>query len=209
MARKGLSVWIFSSLTFLSLVHLVEAIYVLISGSEIRLLDLYPFIGDKLGRLAPITYLWASAFASLILWGITCAVAFENPMEEFLNRVLSDAKKQNSVEAQLVQDRCEILDAMYETIEASNATIGSVKDLVCNVRTEVKEIHPLTATVETVRHELCELAKEVERLDEKMAYSDLCLACGKPLLPEFKMCPYCGEDSTLLRAPVLPLNNRK
>jgi rRNA maturation endonuclease Nob1 len=203
LAKKGLSVWIFSSLTFLSVAHLVEAIYVLISGSQIRLLKLYPFIGEKLGNTAPTTYLWVSAVASLIFWGITCAIAYENPMEEFLNKVLSDAKRQSSVETKLVEDKSEMLDAMYETIESNSETISSIKDLICNVRTEVREIQPLATTVHTIRLELNDLAKEVEKLEEKMNHSYVCLACGKPLLPEFKLCPYCGEDARLLRTPTI------
>lgn len=203
MAKKGLSVWIFSSLTFLSTAHLVEAIYVLISGSQIKLLGLYPFIGDKLNNVAPVTYLWVSGLASLIFWGITCAIAFENPMEEFLNKVLSDAKKQSAVETQMVQDRSEILDAMYEKIESNRETISNIKDLICNVRTEVREIQPLSTTVGAIRLELSDLAREIGKLEKKMNDSYICLACGKPLLPEFKLCPYCGEDARLLRTPTI------
>jgi rRNA maturation endonuclease Nob1 len=92
---------------------------------------------------------------------------------------------------------------MYETIETNSETIASMKDLICNVRTEVKEIEPLTTTVDLIRMELSDLAKEVEGLEGKMRYSYVCLACGKPLLPEFKICPYCGEDAKLLRSPVI------
>lgn len=209
MAKKGLSVWIFSSLTFLSVAHLIEAIYVLISGSQIRLLKIYPFIGEKLSNIPSTTYLWISGVASLVFWGITCAIAFANPMQEFLEKVLADAKKQTAVETQLVEDKGEVLDAMYETIESSSETIASVKDLICNVRAEVKEIQPLATTVDLVRLELNDLAKEVEKLEGKMQYSYVCLACGKPLLPEFKICPYCGEDARLLRTPIISVIDQK
>ncbi|HJW98376.1 MAG TPA: hypothetical protein VJ529_04530, partial [Candidatus Bathyarchaeia archaeon] len=102
MAKKGLAVWIFSSLTFLSVAHLVESIYVLISGTEARLLAIYPLIGEKLSAMSPIQYVWISTLVSLLCWGIVCAIAFENPMEEFLNKVLSDAKRQSSVESQML-----------------------------------------------------------------------------------------------------------
>lgn len=203
MPRKGLAVWIFSSLTFLSVAHLIDAIYALISGNPIGLLKIYPLIGQKLSSMGSVTYLWLSASISLACWGITCAIAFQNPMEEFLNKVLTDAKKQSTAETQAVEEKSEILDAMYETIETNSQTIASVKDLICNVRTEVKEIEPLTTTVDLIRMELSGLAKEVEGLEGKMRYSYVCLACGKPLLPEFKICPYCGEDARLLRAPVI------
>ena len=143
MAKKGLAVWVFSSFTFLSVAHLVEAIYVLITGVHTRLLGVYPFIGQELSTMSSMMYFWLSVFASLIFWGITCAIAFANPMEEFLKQVLSDAKRQSMAESRMVEDKSEVLDAMYETIESSNAAIASVKDLVSNVRSEVKGIQPL------------------------------------------------------------------
>ena len=209
MAKKGLSVWIFSSLTFVSIAHLVEAIYVLISRSQINLLRIYPFIGETLSKIPSTTYVWISAAASLVFWGITCAIAFANPMQEFLEKMLADAKKQTATENQLVQDKSEVLDAMYETMESSSETIANVKDLICNVRAEVKEIQPLATTVDLVRVELNDLAKEVEKLEGKMQYSYLCLGCGKPLLPEFKICPYCGEDARLLRTPIISVTDQK
>jgi rRNA maturation endonuclease Nob1 len=209
LAKKGVAVWVFSSLTFLSVAHLVEAIYVLITGVHTRLLGVYPFIGQELSAMSSMMYFWLSVFASLIFWGITCAIAFANPMEEFLNKVLSDAKRQSVAESQMVEDKSEVLDAMYETIESSNAAIASVKDLVSNVRTEVKGIQPLATTIDLIRLELSELTKEVDGLEGKMKFSYVCLACGKPLLPEFKICPYCGEDARLLRSPTLAVPEQK
>jgi len=61
--------WIFSSLTFLSVAHLVDSIYALISGAESRLLTIYPFIGEKLSTMLPIHYVSVSALVSLLCWG--------------------------------------------------------------------------------------------------------------------------------------------
>jgi rubrerythrin len=209
LANKGLSIWILSCLTFLSVAHLVEAIYVLISGSQIKLLQLYPFVGGYLGNISPVLYLWLSAGGSLIFWGLTCRIAFENPLEKLLKKALTDAKQQSAAESHLVEDKSEILDAMYETIESSSETIASVKDMICNVRSEVKEIQPLSTTVDLIRMELNDLAKDVEKLEANVKYSYVCLACGKPLLPEFKICPYCGEDAKLLRTPVIAVTDQK
>jgi len=209
LAKKGLTVWLFSSLTFISLVHLVEAISALVFNNPIRLLQLYPLINEKLQTITPAVYFWASAVATLIFWGITCAIAFENPVEQFLNTILSDAKKQSAVETQIVQDKSEILDAMYETIESGNETLAHVKDMMCNVRSEVKEIQPLTESVEKMKTELNTLKKEVKKLEERVKFPSLCLACGKPLLPEFRICPYCGEGVKLAQAPLMELKDYK
>ena len=209
MAKKGISVWLFSSLTFIAILHLTEAISVLVFNNEIRLLQLYPFINEKLQAMTPITYFWVSASAAFILWGITCAIAFTNPVETFLNKILSDAKAQTAVEAQLLEEKSEILDAMNETIESNNETLAHVKDLIYNVRTEVKEVHPLKESMEKIKTELSTLRKEVKKLEEKVNFPSLCPACGKPLLPEFKMCPYCGEDMKLHQASVITLKDYK
>ncbi|MFZ0966294.1 MAG: hypothetical protein WAN82_06680 [Candidatus Bathyarchaeia archaeon] len=209
MTKKGISVWLFSSLTFIALLHLAEAISVLFFNNEIRLLQLYPFINEKLQAITPITYFWVSAAATFILWGITCAIAFENPVETFLNKILSDAKTQGTVEAQLLEEKSEILDSMNETIESNNEILAQVRDLIYNVRTEVKEIHPLKESLEKMKTELGSLRKETKKLEDKVNFQILCPTCGKPLLPEFKICPYCGEDMKLHQAPVITLKDYK
>ena len=209
MTKKGISVWLFSSLTFIALLHLAEAISVLFFNNEIRLLQLYPFINEKLQAITPITYFWVSAAATFILWGITCAIAFANPVEAFLNKILSDAKKQGTVEAQLLEEKSEILDSMNETTESNNEILAQVRDLICNVRTEVKEIHPLKESLEKMKTELGNLRKEAKKLEDKVNFQILCPTCGKPLLPEFKIYPYCGENVKLLPEQVISLKEYK
>jgi hypothetical protein len=114
LAKKGIAVWIFSSLTFIALAHLIESLGVLISNTQIRLLQLYPFIGEKLQTITPTIYFLGSALATFFLWGITCAIVFENPIEAFLNKILLDAKKQSVVETQLLDQKSELLDVMNE-----------------------------------------------------------------------------------------------
>lgn len=196
LAKKGVCVWLFSSLTFVSIVHLTEAITFLFFNNPPRLVQLYPLVGDKLQSM-PTTYFLAAAISTFVFWGITCGVAFDSPVEQFLNKILSDAKKQSNLEAQTVADKSEVLDAMYETIEASNETLSHVVDIVCNVRTEVKGIQPLAQTVESVKTEMGNLKKELRKIEEKGKLPLLCAACGKPLSPEFRLCPFCGENLKL------------
>ena len=209
MAKKGISVWLFSTLTFISLLHLADAISALILNNPIRLLQLYPYVNEKLQTIAPSTYFWMSTAATLILWGVTCAIAFENPVDAFLNKILSDAKTQSAVEAQLLEEKGEILDVMNETIESSNQTLAQVQDLIYNVRTDVKEIQPLKESTEKIRAEITSLKKELKKIEEKVQFPNICPACGKPLLPEFKICPYCGENIKMQTAPVIALKDYK
>lgn len=208
MGRKGVSVWVFSSFTFIAMLHFIDAISALIFGNPMKLPQFYPFVGDKLQTIAPIAYFWITVAASLIMWGITCTIAFENPVEIFLNKILSDAKSQSAVENQLLERKSEVLDAMFETMESNEETLAHVQDMVCNVRTEVKDIKSVKESVEKMKTELANLKREFKKIDEKAPYQTICPACGKPLLPEFNMCPYCGEKSKL-QPPLIKLKDYK
>jgi ribosomal protein L32 len=209
LARKGIGVWLFSSLTFIALIHLVDAISVVVFNSQIKLFHLYPFINEKLQDITPNTYFWVSAVTTFVLWGITCAIAFENPVETFLNKILSDARQQGAVEAQVLDEKGGVLDAMNETVEMNNTLLAQVKDMMYNVRTEVKEIQPLTENVEKLKTELSRLKGALKEFEENVKHPNKCPTCGKPILPEFKVCPYCGENLKLLPEAVIALKDYK
>ena len=209
MAKKGIGVWLFNSLTFVALVHLIDAISVLVFNSQIKIFQLYPFINEKLQAIMPNTYFWVSAITTFIFWGITCAIAFENPVETFLNKILSDARKQGAVETQVLDEKSELLDAMNETVEMNNTLLAQVKDMMYNVRTEVKEIQPLTENIGKLKTELNRLKRGFQKFEENVKHPNKCPTCGKPILPEFKVCPYCGENLKLLPEAVIALKDYK
>lgn len=205
MTKKGIGVWLFSSLTAISIAHLIDAANAFLFNNPITLLRLYPFLESKLQAITPTAYFLISAAATFTLWGITCAIAFENPVETFLNKILSDAKKQSAVETQLLEEKSEILDAMNETVEMNSTILSQVRDIIYNIRAEIKEIQPLKEGVEKIKTELSHLKRELKSLEEKMKYPNICVACGKPILPEFKICPYCGETIKPMEEKIVPL----
>lgn len=207
MAKKGISVWLFSTLTFASLLHLIDGIYALILNSQIRLFKLYPFPNEKLQAITPTTYFWGSSITTLILWGITCAIAFENPVETFLNKILSDAKRQHAVEAEMIDRKTDMLDAMNETLITNSNLLAKVRDLSYNVRSEVKEIQPLKQILVKLKAEVNSLKQEMKNFEENVERLNRCPTCGKPILPEFKVCPYCGENIKLLPKAVMALKD--
>jgi rRNA maturation endonuclease Nob1 len=77
---------------------------------------------------------------------------------------------------------------------------------MCNVRADVKEIQPLSESMEKIRTELNSLKKEIKDFEVKLKYPNVCLACGKPILPEFKICPYCGENIKLLPEKIVAVS---
>lgn len=194
MTKKGIGVWLFSSLTVISAVHIIDAANAFLFGNPITMLRLYPFVESKLQAITPVTYFLISTAATFILWGITCAIAFENPVEAFLNKILSDAEKQSAVETHLLEEKSEVLDAMNETVEMNNEILSQLKDVIYNIRAEIKEIQPLKEGLEKIKAELSHIKRELKGFEEKLKYPNICVACGKPILPEFKVCPYCGEN---------------
>jgi len=209
LRKKGIAIWLFSTLTFTVLLHLIDAVAAVLFNNQSQLLQLYPFINQQLQQIPTNVYLYISAASTVILWGITCLIAFDNPVEAFLNKVLLDAKKQTATETQILESKSEIFDLMYETIESDSETLAYVKDLMRNVRAEVKDIQPLKTVIEKTRTELCSLKKHIKTLEEKLLFTIICPACGKLLRPDFKLCPYCGESVTLKEKMIVIKNYKK
>ena len=197
MRRKGVAIWLFTSLTFIALIHLIDAAAALIFNNPAQLLQLYPGINQQLQQMPVDIYFYLTAASTAVLWAITCLVAVDNPVEEFLNKILSDAKAQTTTEAQILESKSEIFDLMYETIESDSETLGQVKDLMRNMRAEVKDIQPIKETLEKTKTELTVMKRHMKTLEEKLLFTVVCPACGKMLRPDFKLCPYCGENITL------------
>jgi len=197
LRRKGIAIWLFSTLTVIALIHLIDAASAVLFNNPMQILQLYPFINQQLQQIPADIYLYVATASTVILWAATCLIAFDNPVETFLNKILSDVKNQSTTEAQILESRSEVFDLMYETIESDSETLAQVKDLMRNVRTEVKDIQPMKETMEKTRIELCSLKRQLKTLEEKLLFNIVCPACGKLLRADFKLCPYCGENITL------------
>ena len=197
LRRKGIAIWLFSSLTVISLIHLIDSASALLFNNPKQILQLYPVINQQLQQIPVDIYLYTSASVTVILWAITCLVAFDNPVETFLNKILVDAKNQSATDAQIIESKSEVFDLMYETIESDSETLGQVRDLMRNIRSEVRDIQPMKEVMEVTRTELHSLKKQMKTLEEKLLFTIICPACGELLRPDFKLCPYCGEDRTL------------
>ncbi len=209
MAKKALSIWLFSSLTVIASAHLIDASSSLLFGTPIHLLQFYPLINQQLDAVTPLLYFWASAATVFILWGIVCAITFDNPVETFLNKILSEAKTQGAVETQMLENKSEIFDAMYEIVETNNESLAHVSDMVCNVRADVKDLRTVREKLDKLEDWMSEFKTELKRLNSKISLSNICPSCGQPIMPEFNMCPYCGEDVRPNKPPILNLQEFK
>jgi hypothetical protein len=192
MGKRGITVWIFSSLSFLAAIHALEASLALFFNTEAILLKSYPIINTL--TISPITYLLASIALTIAIWGITCKVAVETPVERFLDTMLSDAKRQSEIECEMVDDNRSVLDMMCETITENNKVLAQTRDITYNVRSELTNLRTLPEETERLSTEIEELKKELKNLKENFKKPNLCPSCGNIVLPRFKVCPYCGEN---------------
>jgi hypothetical protein len=209
LRKKGIAIWLFSTLTFITLIHLIDAASAVLFNNPMQLLQLYPFINQQLQQIPTYAYFYISAASAVILWAITCLIAFDNPVETFLNKILSDVKNQTTTEAQILESKSDLFDLMYETVESDSETLAQVKDLMRNVRAEVKDIQPIKETMEKTRTELGSLKRQLKTLEGKLLFTIVCPACGKMLRPDFKLCPYCGESITLQEKMIMVKDYKK
>ena len=201
MVRKGVAVWIFSTLSFITAIHAFEATLWLFLNREPILIRKYPIINEF--NIDPYLYFFSSAFLTFILWGVTCIVALENPIERFLNHILSDAKKQTELESEFVDENKTILDMISETITENNRLLAQIRDLTYNVRAELSAMRPLTEGIEKINSEMEKLKKEVRKIKIEIKKPDVCPTCGKGVLPDFNICPYCGENLKLIPQKII------
>jgi hypothetical protein len=123
MRTKSIAIWFLTSMTFIALIHLIEAVTVIMLNNPIRLLQLYPYGNTLVNSFTPTTYLYVTATATAVLWAATCLIAFNSPMESYVNkRVQTDER--------LMQDRGALLDHMCETVESDHQTLTSLTDIM-------------------------------------------------------------------------------
>jgi hypothetical protein len=127
LRKKGIAIWLFSTLTFITLIHLIDAASAVLFNNPMQLLQLYPFINQQLQQIPTYAYFYISAASAVILWAITCLIAFDNPVETFLNKILSDVKNQTTTEAQILESKSDLFDLMYETVESDREAKHSHK----------------------------------------------------------------------------------
>lgn len=195
MANKGITVWLFSTLTFIALIHVLEAASALFFNRSIMLLKLYPFINEL--NVTPLGYLFGSATAAILLWGITCVVALRNPVEAFLGKVFSDAEVESKTDDQILEEKKNILTLMYETLEMNRTNLSQMRDILFNVRAGVIDLSPLKEDISKIELQIGKLTKTIKKFEEKTGKTTRCPVCGKPIQPDFNVCPYCGENLRL------------
>jgi len=178
--KKGIAVWIFGSLTFLAVLHTFDAFLSITSRTEISLLQLYPF--DTLKHMDAVTYFWASLSSAFLLFGITCIIAFQNAVEAFINRLFTESELEGQdIESMPVST----FDMINDSLTSTRIDLQTVKNDLISVKD----------SLDTVKTEMRCFRSELEKFN--INYKRKCPSCGRETLPDFNLCPYCGEKLSI------------
>jgi hypothetical protein len=203
---KGVAVWILGSLTFLALLHVLEAFFALTQNGSITLLWFYPFSG-WFGTVDVVVYFWGSLIAASVLWGLTCIVALRSPLDTLLSRILRDAQSENEEEISILSAKGNFLEVMNESVIHNTVELNNMKDLLQNVRAEMVNMRPLIDVVERVKSDVTSVKTTLKKLETNMQKNRICPACGRDVQFDFRICPYCGEnllmDKIILAEPAV------
>ena len=173
--RKAIVVWVLGFLTFLAVLHTFDAVLGLTVGNTNLLLKLYPF-KNLLDGVDAATYFWVSLTSTFILFGITCAVAFHNPIEALINKTLAEVELEENPSDQTLESKASVLEMISDTLTSNSVVLHSVKD-----------------DVNVVRFEMSNLKTILDKLEKDLPKLMKCPSCGKDISPDFKLCPFCGE----------------
>lgn len=184
--KKGMGVWIFGFLTFLGVLHTFDAVLSFTLGGTNSLLKLSPFYGliyNMFGEIGAASYFWASMIFTFVLFGMSCVIAFHDPIATFINRVISDAKSEENPADLHLESGINVFEMINDSVTSNSILLNKVKESTENIGDSVN----------AVKIELMMLGAKLGKMETDLATPRKCPSCGKDVLPDFKLCPYCGE----------------
>jgi len=190
--KKSIVVWIFGCLTFFAGLHTFDAVLSLASNTDSAgaLLQLYPFynqIKETIGKLDAVTYFWLSLVSTLAFMGVTCSLAFYDPILAYVKKVISETKVDDTQADQRLDSELTALAMINESLTTHGILLNKVKN----------ELGPLKDGINALKIDMTRLRGKIGGLETDLAKLRKCPACGKDVLPQFKFCPHCGEKLSL------------
>ncbi len=190
--KKSLAVWVFGCLTFFAGLHTFDAVLSLASDSNSTgsLLQLYPFydkINEIVGKLSAVTYFWLSLISTLAFMGVTCSIAFYDPILAYVKKMVSETKIDDAQADPRLDSELTALAMINESLTTHGILLNDVKS----------EFSTLKDGINAIKIDMTRLRSKIEGLETDLAKLRKCPACGKNVLPQFKFCPHCGEKLSL------------
>ncbi len=159
----------------MAVLHTFDATLSFTVGNVNSILKLYP-IGNVLEELDVATYLWTSIILTFILFGITSVIAFHDPVEILINKILSNVEVEENPTDHTIESSLCTLEMMNSTLTSNSIVLHTVKD-----------------HMGALKADLGQLITRLENLEKDFKRLKTCPSCGKGISPDFRLCPYCGE----------------
>jgi len=122
-------------------------------------LNLYPLVSSL--NVQSLNHLSISITFTSILMAMTFRLAFSNPLDCFIEKILSDANSVNEAECEMVTDNRSILDMMCESITHISQVLAQTKDITFNVRSELTNLRSILETTQSLSEEIKEVKKNL------------------------------------------------
>ncbi|NIR87124.1 zinc-ribbon domain-containing protein [Candidatus Bathyarchaeota archaeon] len=188
--RKELAVWISGYLTFLSILFTFDAFFFF--GGPNSLMKLYPIytvVHGILGDINAATYIWLTSISTFILFGITCAFLCEDPFTHLIKKMASEAQlEENQIDGSF-QSNLNTLEMINHSLTHHSIDLNEVK----------KNLHNLKDKIEAVDIGIARLTAKLASMERETTMRMECASCGNKILPEFKLCPYCGKELSVYK----------
>jgi hypothetical protein len=192
--KKGLGVWVFGFLTFLMALHTFDAYLSLTSGEASRLLELYA-ISHVLIAIDAGMYFWGSLSLAFVFLGVTSLIACHNPIMALYNKILADIELAEGEIDKASETETSLLDMINHSLTSNSVDLHAVKEGLKAVK---ESQNGLRVGIAGLTRKLSELEAGLEvgfqKLEADLESGTKCPFCGKDVLPQFKLCPYCGEN---------------
>ena len=192
--KKGVGIWIFGFLTFLAVLHTFDAYLSLMSG-EASLLQLYQ-LGYALTNIDSMIYFFGSMSVAFVFFGVTCSIACHNPIMTLYNKILADVEFVEGKVDKAAEAETGLLDMINHSLTSNSIDLHGMKKNLKSVEDSQNGLKVEMAHLTSMLGELRNgLKLSLQKLEMDLARGNKCPFCGKEIIPQFKLCPYCGDEN--------------
>jgi rRNA maturation protein Nop10 len=119
--------------------------------------------------------------------GITCSIAFYDPILAYVKKVIAETKIDDAQADPKLDSELTMLAMINESLTTQGILLNNVK----------REMGSLKDGIKALKIDMTRLRGKIEGLETDLAKLRKCPACGENVLPQFKFCPNCGEELSL------------
>lgn len=180
-----MAVWISGYLTFLSILFTFDAFFFF--GGSNSLLSIYPIysvVRGIFGDISAATYIWLTSISTFVLFGITVVFLCEDPFTVLMKKIASESQSEKNQNDSSFEPSLSTLEMINHSLTQHNIDLNEVKN----------GLHDLTDSMKAMKIKMTRLAGKLANVEREASLRMECASCGNKILPEFRLCPYCGKE---------------